>query len=149
MRSGGRFSVDPRRVVHETIDGETIIIQLETGTYYSLGGSAAGIWELVAKGLTSDEIVDELGHSYDESPERLADAITGLIRELVQEDLVEDADVDAPQAAPPRSNGSNGKSGFEPPTLQKYTDMQYFLLLDPIHEVEDAGWPHQKEKGAT
>jgi hypothetical protein len=148
MRSGGRFSVDPRRVVHETIDGETIIIQLETGTYYSLGGSGAGIWELVAKGLSIDEVVDQLGHSYEESSERLAEATADLVRELVQENLVEEADGDA-AAALPAGNGNGDRAAFEPPTLQKYTDMQYFLLLDPIHEVEDAGWPHQKEQGAA
>jgi hypothetical protein len=148
MRSGGRFSVDPRRVVHETIDGETIIIQLETGTYYSLGGSAADIWELVAKGLSIDEVVDQLGHTYEESSDRLAEATADLVRELVQEDLVQDADGDA--VAPlPAVNGNGDRPAFQPPTLQKYTDMQYFLLLDPIHEVEDAGWPHQKEQGAA
>ena len=34
------------------------------------------------------------------------------------------------------------KLGFEAPILQKYTDMQDLLLLDPIHEVDEAGWPH-------
>ena len=33
---------------------------------------------------------------------------------------------------------------FEPPTFETYTDMQYFLLLDPIHDVEAAGWPHER-----
>jgi hypothetical protein len=27
------------------------------------------------------------------------------------------------------------------PVLEKYTDMQELLLLDPIHDVEEAGWP--------
>ena len=149
MASGGRFSVDPRRVVHETIDGETIIIQLETGTYYSLGGSAASIWELVAKGLSTDEVVEQLERSYEESPERLAEATADLVHELVQEKLVQEAEADAAPSDLPEGNGNGGRAGFEQPTLQKYTDMQYFLLLDPIHEVEDAGWPHQKEQGAA
>jgi hypothetical protein len=25
--------------------------------------------------------------------------------------------------------------------LQKFTDMQDLLLLDPIHEVDESGWP--------
>jgi hypothetical protein len=28
--------------------------------------------------------------------------------------------------------------------LNKYTDMQDLLLLDPIHEVDAAGWPSTK-----
>jgi hypothetical protein len=31
--------------------------------------------------------------------------------------------------------------------LQKFTDMQELLLLDPIHEVDERGWPHRKLNG--
>ena len=27
--------------------------------------------------------------------------------------------------------------------LGKYTDMQELLLLDPVHEVDEAGWPNR------
>jgi hypothetical protein len=30
---------------------------------------------------------------------------------------------------------------FVEPALNKYTDMQELLLLDPVHEVSEAGWP--------
>ena len=30
---------------------------------------------------------------------------------------------------------------FTPPVLKKYTDQQELLLLDPIHDVSDLGWP--------
>jgi hypothetical protein len=29
----------------------------------------------------------------------------------------------------------------EPPRLERYTDMKDYFLLDPIHEVDTAGWP--------
>ena len=32
---------------------------------------------------------------------------------------------------------------FERPKLGKYTDMQDLLLADPIHEVDEQGWPVQ------
>jgi hypothetical protein len=47
----------PSTVVHETIDGETIAIDLATGTYYSLAGSAAGIWAAVTAGLSRGDAV--------------------------------------------------------------------------------------------
>jgi hypothetical protein len=31
---------------------------------------------------------------------------------------------------------------FEAPVLQKYTDMQDLLLLDPIHDTDETGWPN-------
>ena len=33
---------------------------------------------------------------------------------------------------------------YEPPQLMKYTDMQELILLDPIHDVDEKGWPHTK-----
>ena len=33
---------------------------------------------------------------------------------------------------------------FEAPSLEKYTDMQDLVLLDPVHEVDQTGWPRQQ-----
>ncbi len=33
------------------------------------------------------------------------------------------------------------RPAFEAPVLESYSDMQDLLLLDPIHDVDDAGWP--------
>ena len=34
------------------------------------------------------------------------------------------------------------KRPYVPPQIERFTDMQELLLLDPIHEVDDTGWPH-------
>ena len=34
---------------------------------------------------------------------------------------------------------------FDIPAYQKFDDMQEMLLLDPIHEVSEAGWPNLPE----
>jgi hypothetical protein len=31
---------------------------------------------------------------------------------------------------------------FQPPLFEKFTDMEAMLLLDPVHDVDDEGWPH-------
>jgi hypothetical protein len=140
------FAINPKRVVHETIDGETIIIQLESGSYYSLAGPGAEIWTMLAGGSSTDEAVADLERRYDESPQALSEATLELVRELRREELLED-DPNGP-AQPQTVNGAsnNGSTGeraqFGRPTLQKYTDMQHFLVLDPIHEVEGSGWPN-------
>ena len=41
------------------------------------------------------------------------------------------------------------KPDFQEPALQKYTDMEDLLLLDPIHEVDDTGWPNPKPDEAA
>lgn len=76
-------------------------------------------------------------------------AIHQFVGELQQEGLIV---TDEPQG-----NGSEARPGiqdraqvieghpdFETPALHKYSDMQDLLLLDPIHEVDDTGWPSPK-----
>ena len=70
-----RFAVDARRVVHEQIDGEVIIVQLEHGYYYSLEGSGAEIWELLVQSLSSEEVVETLAGRYEASPQTIGDAV--------------------------------------------------------------------------
>jgi hypothetical protein len=134
--------VNPRRVVHETIDGETILIHLETGAYYSLEGSGAEIWNLLVAGWTEDELCDEVARRYPGDAEAIS-AAREFTAEVLREELLEPAtgDGDAPAGPAPQAVPD---VAFATPALKKYTDMEYFLLLDPIHEVEEAGWPHER-----
>ena len=139
------YGVNPRKVVHQTIDGEAIIIQFDTGVYYSLAGAGAEIWALLASGRSIDEIVSSLERLYDAEPAELRTTIERLVEQLAQEDLIELGAAVTPGVQP---NGDGERptvrSAFQPPVLDKFTDMQDFLLVDPIHEVDTSGWPYTK-----
>ena len=138
-----RYFADPRKVVHETIDGEVILIQLDTGCYYSLGGSGAEIWGLLAGGQTPDEAAAALRVRFDAPPGVVEASVAQLAEQLRAEDLLQpDGDGPPPQAAAAEP-GERGP--FVEPVLEKYTDMQDFLLVDPIHDVAEAGWPHTRD----
>ncbi|MCU1244771.1 MAG: hypothetical protein JWN02_681, partial [Acidobacteria bacterium] len=34
------------------------------------------------------------------------------------------------------------------PRLERYTDMQEIILLDPVHKVDSQGWPHAAPSAA-
>ena len=147
MTKPRRFAVDPRRVVHETIDGETILIHLQSGTYYSLSGCGADIWGLLTHGWPYDDVVREMQRRHAESPAVIAAALRALVRDLSREDLIEVAQSNGHGAPAPVTDAPAGQR-FSPPSLEKFTDLQYFLLLDPVHEVENKGWPHEHPAGA-
>jgi hypothetical protein len=133
------FAIDPRRVVHETIDGEVILIQLERGYYYSLDGVGAEIWGQLVAGTTAAEIAASLGDAHGVSAEA---AVYGLLEDLHAESLVTRAGTDngaAPAAA--------AAGGLARPVLHKYTDMEDFLLVDPVHDVDETGWPNRRAAG--
>jgi hypothetical protein len=148
MQQSRRFSVDVRRVVHETIDGETILINLESGNYYSLDGCGVEVWSLLAQGQSGDEVVGELQSRYPAAHDDVAEPVHALIDELLQEGLMEPAGENGHANGNGNGAAAAPSASFVPPVLKKFTDLQYFLLVDPIHEVEAAGWPHERRDAA-
>jgi hypothetical protein len=122
-----RYEVNKPDVVDESVDGEVLIVHLGTGTYYSSRGAGDSAWQLLASGRTASESAGPLG---------LAEAeVQEFLDQLVSEGLLRPRTAEAAHLAEFRP-----VSG--PLLLEKYTDMQELLLLDPIHDVdEEEGWP--------
>ena len=141
--------VNAPQVIHEAIDGEVIIINLTSGNYYSLKGSGAEIWQLV-QGVTShDEIVETLSSRYGTEGE-IEGAVAGFLADLEREGLTAAADGEVRAQAdsqPPPSEAAT--TAFVPPSLEKFTDMQDLVLLDPVHEVDATGWPQTRPDDAA
>jgi hypothetical protein len=131
------------QAMHETIDGETIVIDLSTGTYYSLRGSGSMIWNAVASGASTEAIIERLETAFEASPDEIAGATQAFLSELEGEQLI----VRRNGAGPSTVSVSplelpETRSSFERPYLEKYEDMQDIIMLDPVHMVDDQGWPH-------
>ena len=140
-----RHRVNSPRVMHETIDDEVIVIDLNTGSYYSLRASGAAIWHALERGLPDDRIADVVAARYDGDRGEIAAAVSELLRQLSEEGLIESSNGagDAPLAETPASaEDGRPRERFQPPVLEKHTDMQDLILLDPVHEVDARGWPH-------
>lgn len=141
MLSSSCFRINDKSVVHEAVDGEVLAINLETGTYYSLSGAGAHIWSCLAGRASVESIAQVLAGIYDGDRGTMTAAVSELIVRMKKENLiVPDAGLGAEPAHEIPSPGS-GKTAFVPPILEVYSDMQDLLLLDPIHEVDDRGWP--------
>ena len=139
-----RFRVNSPQVISETIDGETIIIHLGTGIYYSFQDGAR-VWDAIADSASVAEIVDALERQYDADRGTIEEAVNQVVGELQAEDLVATTDGGADGHAELRVAADNGdRQPFRAPKLTKYTDMQDLVLLDPVHEVDQTGWPHTK-----
>ena len=137
--SEARLRINSENVVHETIDGEVIIIDLASGSYYSLSGSGPAIWEALGDGgATASEVGDAIGHRYEAAAEEIATAVSGLLDELSSNNLISVAENGAGQ--PPRTE-SGEREPFVAPKFERYNDMRDYFLLDPIHEVGAEGWP--------
>ena len=141
--SNQRFRVNTPTVTHETIDGEAVIINLDSGNYYSLVDAGSFIWGLVEKGASASELQNTILQSYQGDAEDVDRGVQELLGQLQQENLIVPFDVagDIDFTKMVSSNNGHEKPSFKAPLLHKYSDMQELLLLDPIHDVDDAGWP--------
>jgi Coenzyme PQQ synthesis protein D (PqqD) len=138
-----RYRVNSPQVINETIDGEAIMINLATGSYYSLDRVGGDVWTLLEASSPVDDIVAELGRRYDASVDDIRRGVEDLLQRLVDEELIVPCGdgeptraVLSPEPAPAK------RSPFHAPRLEKFTDMQDLILLDPVHEVDSQGWPH-------
>ena len=149
MNLDARLKIKSPQVVHETIDGETILLNLDSGTYYSLNDAGGALWGLIEDSCSIRDIIQALSRHYNNEQETVETGIRAFFDELIEEGLVEEA------AAPGEPHDKDNPirifsqledktTAFSAPVLNKYTDMQDLLLLDPIHDVDDTGWPSAK-----
>jgi Coenzyme PQQ synthesis protein D (PqqD) len=146
------MTVDPEQVTHQTVDDEVIIIQLKRGNYFSLSGPGRQIWILLCAGIPPAEIPTQLRDRYSAEPEAIESSVSELVTTLLEESLIEAGPAGHPaqdRAVATEEAGSGHANGdrvpFMPSKLQKYTDLQDYLLIDPIHGVAEAGWPTERE----
>jgi hypothetical protein len=147
MKATDFFRINTPTVVHETIDGETVIMNLDSGNYYSLTETGVKIVDLLVPGASVGDLVKQVGDCYQGNAGEIAQAVEAFVAELLAEGIL----VPGPgTGVPPEPQGGRqpvataAKSEFKPPVLNKYSDMQELLLLDPIHEVDATGWPSSK-----
>ena len=147
MNTNSRIRINVPKIVHETIDGETVILNLEKGNYYSLLGIGVNIWGLMENDATMGSIIEKICNNYQGERGDIDVAINKFVSELMQEGLVILDDENNPENEESshvqvQTELKENKPSFEAPKLNKYTDMQDLLLLDPIHDVDDKkGWP--------
>ena len=137
-----RYRVNTPQVIAETVGEETIIVNLATGHYFNLQGTAVDVWEAVARQEPVPTIVLELQARYDAGDGEIEDAVARLLDDLQGADLIVADGGNGASAAAPKAATAEERLPFVPPTFAVFTDMQDIILLDPVHEVDARGWPN-------
>ena len=146
-----RFRINKPSVVYEKFDDELVLINLDSGNYYSFENVGADIWGLIQSGASETEIIAEISQRYTKKISTIENAVQKFLSELKEEGLiVPDETQEAERCETPPNHYTIGaemeKINFEAPVLSKFTNMQDFLLVDPIHEIDYTEWPKTKPK---
>ncbi len=137
------YRVNSPSVASEIIDGEAVIMHLGSGQYFSTPGVGAVVWGMIEDGRAREEILQALDAGYEADRAVIGAALDEFLRELERHELIAPGESSASRAG--ASAQPAERQPFVAPVLNVYTDMQDLLLLDPIHDVGQAGWPVPKD----
>lgn len=137
------YRINRPEVIDEQFEDEYVLVNLRTGVYYCLSSGSAVVWDALGSGATAAEVLQHVGALYQGDPADMQDQVSGILSDMEREALISQeaslANGRAPRAATPQAPLPH--PDFPQPRLEKYTDMQALLLLDPIHQVDETGWP--------
>jgi hypothetical protein len=128
------------RFVDETVDGEALIMDMVSGTYYSCVGASTFAWDALKRGVPADEVARAVAVAYGISADRALDDMAIFVSQLLDEQALVTAD-DGPATLDEHFDAAED---YQPLRLERYTDLADLILLDPVHDVSDAGWPSEQ-----
>jgi hypothetical protein len=137
MRETDQFRFDQQRVISEVIEGELVVVHFESGCYYSIRGTGADVCRLLSAGHNLQEIISHLARQHHLSESQIGQEVQQFVANLVEEQLLAPVSGEARQAGYVELSNVS----YSAPSFEKFDDMADQLLLDPIHEIGEAGWP--------
>ena len=76
-------------VVFRKLEGEAVILNLATGTYFGLDPVGTRIWELIQEQGRVDAVLEAILHEYEVEPAQCEQDLLLLLRKLYAKDLSE------------------------------------------------------------
>ena len=83
VKAVGRFS-------ETTIDTETVVMDLDSGDFFSLTGTAAAVWQRIDGTRSREALLAELVIEYGQTPEEIAADVDAFLTQLFAAGLVAD-----------------------------------------------------------
>lgn len=130
--------------VAQDFDGEIVVLNMATGNYFSLRDLGAVVWRDLAAGHPV-ETVAALAAKSPGGPQTVLDfAAKARSEGLLRPAKHTAASLGQPEVAAALANGVPVTLTFE-----VHEDLRSLILLDPVHEVDQArGWPAPLAKDA-
>ena len=122
-------------VVSETMHGESIIMHHAKGYYFDTTGTGSLVWEAIEAGTTVHGLTRRLAQACDLGEGEARATVLRFLETLHDHDLIKTGD------AEPNVLAEAAPMAFAEPELRIHDDLEDILLLDPVHDVGEQGWP--------
>ena len=136
------YRINKGFIVHEHIDEELTVINLEKGHYFIGKGTAIDLFLMLEEPMTVDALVDGAMAVYSVPDTVARDEVRLLIELWLTNGLISEVE-DGSGISLTESDAVVGTRPWSKPIFVAFDDMQDLLLLDPIHEtnLDQQGWP--------
>src|SRR5262244_1385850 len=133
MNPETRFEVNEELVAAKVMDGEVVVINLSTGSYYTGNDVAGALWPLIERRSPVATMIELLCSHYDVAPVQAAADLERLLHHLEAEQIIRPAA--AADGAP------TSQQPYHAPVVEVFRDMAQLLALDPpMPDVGDIPW---------
>ncbi|WP_404310707.1 PqqD family protein [Neorhodopirellula lusitana] len=139
------YRLNEPQVLGELLDGEYVIIHFDTGCYYSVRDTAADVCRLLFAGVDKASVIELLDRQYSAEQVDIAQAVLTFINGLVEQQLIVEVDAGSNADHADSLDPAKLSAKFVVPVFEQYDDMADQLLLDPIHEIDERGWPQRTD----
>ena len=136
------YRINRPKVISEAFDDEVVAVNFDTGSYYGMRATALTIWNLLEHGASPQALTRRMTSLYHGDEQAIGEAVAEFLEQLRQHNLIMETSAVRADAGPEPAADHRGP--WEPPMLSVYEDMKDLLLLDPIHDVDEEGWPARK-----
>ncbi|NEO97792.1 MAG: lasso peptide biosynthesis PqqD family chaperone [Symploca sp. SIO2E9] len=75
--------------VSSDLEGESVILNFKSGTYYGLNTVGSSIWNLIQEPKTVSEVREAILEEYEVEPEQCEREILELLQQLAAKELIE------------------------------------------------------------
>lgn len=142
MENLRRYNIYYNNILSDVFGEEVVLVNLESGVYYSLKYSAAQIWIRLINQYSPTEVFADLIQIYQVDENDLMSDINLFFTQLLEDKIIKIASETEKKSIEFNSKGI--LVTYTSPVLETFSDMQEILLLDPVHDVDKAGWPISK-----
>jgi hypothetical protein len=77
----------PPEVLSRVLDGEAVLLDLGSGTYFGMNDVASRAWERIVEGATFGEVVETIATEFEVTEDKARSDLAGFVGALVEKRL--------------------------------------------------------------
>jgi hypothetical protein len=142
-----RYRINTPQVAFEVFEDEVVMVNFDNGAYYSINGTGSQLLDLLCRGADEEGLIRHIESRYACDRKTVERDVRAFLASLREERLVSAAGSDEASSGNPvpvSVQASAAEAAYKAPAVSKYSDMEDLIMLDPIHEVDESGWPNPK-----